>query len=460
MTVADVPVVAVVKRLLDPLVIIGLLWIIAMANDESFSGAYLVLAVLTFFISAQVYDEMNLYESWGRRRLARHARTLFGGWVIVAGMLSLLGFATGMHVLFNVSVFLAWAVTCPFVLLLTHYIMRRLMSGAMRERQMRTVVIAGINDVALKLSQKITDNPYLFMDVHGYFDDRARERLPEKLPGPLLGNLRQLVGYVRRKNTNIIFVCLPMSAQPRIVKLMDELRDTTASVYFVPDIYVFDLIHARFDNIQGIPIVAVRETPLLGIESVMKRLSDIVLSGILLLLAMPLMLVIAIAVKADSPGPVVFKQRRYGLNGEEINIYKFRTMTVCENGNEITQAKKEDARVTAVGRFLRRTSLDELPQLINVLQGRMSLVGPRPHAVAHNELYRKLIKGYMLRHKVRPGLTGWAQVNGLRGETDMVELMQRRVDFDLDYLRNWSLSLDLWILVRTVWIVIKGENAH
>jgi putative colanic acid biosynthesis UDP-glucose lipid carrier transferase len=167
-----------------------------------------------------------------------------------------------------------------------------------------------------------------------------------------------------------------------------------------------------------------------------------------------------LAVVLTSPGPAIFRQRRYGLNGEEIIVYKFRSMTVSEDGSKIIQAQKNDPRITKVGGFLRRTSLDELPQFINVLQGRMSIVGPRPHAVAHNELYRKLIKGYMLRHKVRPGITGWAQVNGLRGETEVLEKMQARIDHDLYYLQNWSVWLDLWIIVRTVWVTLRHDNAY
>jgi putative colanic acid biosynthesis UDP-glucose lipid carrier transferase len=242
--------------------------------------------------------------------------------------------------------------------------------------------------------------------------------------------------------------------------LLDELRDTTASVYFVPDIYLLDLIQARFVDVNGIPVVALCETPFCGLNGVLKRVSDIVLASVILLLIWPVMLLIAIGIKLSSPGPVLFKQRRYGLHGEEIYVYKFRTMTVCEDGDSIVQAKENDPRVTRFGSFLRRTSLDELPQFINVLQGRMSVVGPRPHAVAQNEQYRKLISGYMLRHKVRPGITGWAQVNGLRGETQTLDKMKQRVEYDLDYLRHWSIGLDLNIVWRTVGLMLRDPNAY
>jgi putative colanic acid biosynthesis UDP-glucose lipid carrier transferase len=231
--------------------------------------------------------------------------------------------------------------------------------------------------------------------------------------------------------------------------LLDDLRDTTASMYYVPDIFVFDLIQARSGEIHGIPVVAMCETPFYGYRGVTKRLTDIGLSVLILLLFLPLLLVIAVLVKFSSPGPVIFKQRRYGLDGHEIAVYKFRTMSVTEDGAQVRQASKTDSRITRIGGILRRTSLDELPQLINVLQGRMSLVGPRPHAVAHNEEYRKLIKGYMVRHKVLPGITGLAQVNGCRGETSQLEEMEARVNYDLDYLRRWSPMLDIKIILLT-----------
>jgi putative colanic acid biosynthesis UDP-glucose lipid carrier transferase len=264
---------------------------------------------------------------------------------------------------------------------------------------------------------------------------------------------------VREHAIKMIFISQPISAQPRIRKLIDELQDTTASVYFLPDVYIFDLMQARFDNVGGMPVIAICETPFMGLNSTIKRASDVVLASIILVLLAPLMVVIAVAVKMSSPGPAIFRQRRYGLYGDEIIVYKFRSMCVMENGQNVVQAQRNDGRLTKIGGVLRRTSLDELPQFLNVLQGRMSIVGPRPHAVAHNEQYRKLIKGYMLRHKVKPGITGWAQVNGLRGETTTLDKMEARIQYDLDYLRNWSLWLDLWIVLKTIKVVLTRENA-
>jgi putative colanic acid biosynthesis UDP-glucose lipid carrier transferase len=232
-------------------------------------------------------------------------------------------------------------------------------------------------------------------------------------------------------------------------------------VLFVPDFSALGLLHASWEVLGGMPMVSLVDTPHRGFEGLSKRLFDIVMSSLILaIIAVPL-LCIAVAIKLSSPGPVIFRQRRYGLDGKEFEIYKFRSMTTVEDGkNEFKQATKNDARITPLGAFLRRTSLDELPQIINVLQGRMSLVGPRPHPVALNESQRKLIDNYMLRHKVRPGITGWAQVNGFRGETDTPEKMLNRIRCDLEYINYWSLKLDIQILWMTIFKVMDDPNAY
>jgi putative colanic acid biosynthesis UDP-glucose lipid carrier transferase len=271
---------------------------------------------------------------------------------------------------------------------------------------------------------------------------------------------RDFADFVRSHAISRVYLALPISTAPRIEELLKELRDTTASVYFVPNIFAFDLVQARYVEINGMPAFSICDSPLQGMSGFWKRTFDVVLACFALVFFSPVLLIMALAIKRSSPGPVLFKQRRYGLNGEEILVYKFRSMTVCEDGPVVAQATEKDSRVTPLGAFLRRTSLDELPQIFNVLEGKMSFVGPRPHAVAHNEEYRKLINGYMIRHKVRPGITGWAQVNGLRGETSTIDKMQRRVQYDLDYLKNWSLWLDLKILARTALVVAYDRNAY
>ncbi|WP_206667300.1 undecaprenyl-phosphate glucose phosphotransferase [Candidatus Methylobacter oryzae] len=324
-------------------------------------------------------------------------------------------------------------------------------------------VIVGLSELSRKLTHKFRQNPMLGVGCMGFFDDRWSERTqsPEQhQPETLLGTIASAPEFVKTYNVQHIYIALPLSAQPRIMALLDQLRDTTASIYFIPDIVSFDLIQANISTIDGIPIVAVCESPFVGINSVIKRISDVVLSLSILSLIAPLMLLIASGVKFSSPGPVLFKQRRYGLDGKEIVVYKFRSMTVMEDDGQVNQATRGDPRITRFGAFLRKTSMDELPQFINVLQGRMSVVGPRPHAISHNEMYRSLIKGYMIRHKVKPGITGWAQVNGFRGETETLEKMQARIDYDLDYLRNWSLFLDLLIIFKTINVVVRDKNAY
>jgi putative colanic acid biosynthesis UDP-glucose lipid carrier transferase len=458
--VRDIPVFSFFRRVLDPLVILGTLFLLTRLQREPFSGNYLGLAIVAFFVAAYLHERIDSHRNWRRGRLLAFARDIFFGWAVFVAIIVLMGYATGLSYHYSERVISLWFITTPFALLAGHLALRQYARGLHRGSRLRSAIIVGINETGLKLEKCIAESPHWLMEVRGFFDDRAVPRVAPSAPVARLGKMSDIAPYVRAGGIHVIFISQPMSAQPRVRELLDELQDTTASIYLLPDMYTFDLMQARFDEIGGIPVVAIRETPFSGLNSLVKRASDIVLASLSLLLLAPAMLAIAAAVKLSSSGPVIFRQRRYGLNGDEIVIYKFRSMAVCEDDARVTQARKNDLRVTRVGAVLRRTSLDELPQLINVLQGSMSIVGPRPHAVAHNEQYRGLIKGYMLRHKVKPGITGWAQVNGLRGETETLDKMAARIDFDLDYLRSWSLTLDLWIILRTVKVVFKRDNAY
>ena len=300
------------------------------------------------------------------------------------------------------------------------------------------------------------------LSLAGFFDDRPERRnpaIPDDL-GRRIGSIQDLVDQARTGVIERIYIAFPMRAEERIRRVLDQLSDTTVSVYLVPDFFVFQLLSSRWTDILGLPVVSVFESPLYGIDGLVKRVFDVVLGSLILLLAAVPMAAIAIGIKLTSRGPVFFRQNRYGLDGREIRIWKFRTMTVCEAGPQAVQAKRDDPRVTRFGAFLRRNSLDELPQLFNVLAGNMSLVGPRPHATAQNEEFRSQIDGYMLRHKVKPGITGLAQANGWRGETDTPEKMRRRIECDHDYIREWSLWLDAKILLKTVFVVLSGKNAY
>jgi putative colanic acid biosynthesis UDP-glucose lipid carrier transferase len=460
MTLNDIPLISFFQRVLDPLIIMGALYLCSMVYQEPFTGYSLVLMILAFFISSSVYQYVDPYRTWRSGRMLAYARDTVMGWCLTVAVLLFIGSVSGLAYHFDTDVVLTWFLVTPVALLASHMAMRRASVKPGKDSEERSVLIVGANEVGLKFANVCRRHPNLFMRVVGFFDDRVEDRFPPGMREPMLGKMADIAAYVREHNIKMIFISQPISAQPRIRKLLDELQDTTASVYFLPDIYVFDLMQARFDNVGGMPVIAICESPFTGINSMVKRASDILLGLAIQIALLPLMLVIALAVKLSSPGPVIFRQRRYGLYGEEIIVYKFRSMTVTDDGPTVIQATQNDRRVTRVGAFLRRSSLDELPQFINVLQGRMSIVGPRPHAVAHNEQYRKLIKGYMLRHKVKPGITGWAQVNGLRGETETLDKMEARVHYDLDYLRKWSLWLDMWIILKTVQVVLKRENAH
>jgi putative colanic acid biosysnthesis UDP-glucose lipid carrier transferase len=383
-------------------------------------------------------------------------------WMTLLVALLVIGYVTKLSGHYSRRAILIWAVASPVVIVaFALYLHDRMRSYLLHPDNARKAVLAGYNGSSYALAERLRRNSELGFAVEGFFDDRGPERLKVNGNGevPLLGKLADLPAYVRKHGVGVIFIALPVGHVARATELFEQLRDTTASIYYLPDMLLFDLVQARTLAIQGIPVVSMCETPLFGYRAIVKRMADVLISSALLLLTSPLMIAIAILVRLSSLGPIIFRQRRYGLNGEEILVYKFRTMTVTEDGPDIPQATKSDSRTTPVGRFLRRYSLDELPQLFNVLAGKMSLVGPRPHAVAHNEMYRKLIKGYMVRYKVKPGITGLAQVNGLRGETRTLQQMEARVRYDLEYLRNWSFELDLAILAKTVYRVFRDANA-
>lgn len=378
---------------------------------------------------------------------------------LTMGLLYFLGIVTGHRDEFPRELMFIWATVATILTCVSEAVLLAAMRWIVQSRQNeRSAVIVGVNAGSILLSARLRQHPEYCTSVKGFFDDRTPERLEATGDLPILGGLSDLVAYTAREGIEVIFVALPLRHIQRVMQLLDHLRDSTMSIYYVPDVYVFDLIQARSGDIGGVPIIAMCETPFFGYRGVLKRLTDLAFTLCILLPLLPVMLIVALGIRLTSRGPVIFKQRRYGLDGKEIVVYKFRSMYVEEDGQQVAQARKNDSRVTSIGRILRKSSLDELPQLINVLQGRMSLVGPRPHAVAHNEMYRLLIKGYMMRHKVLPGITGLAQVNGCRGETAQLEQMQARVNYDLDYLRQWSPLLDLQIILKTALQMIRGDR--
>jgi putative colanic acid biosynthesis UDP-glucose lipid carrier transferase len=438
----------------EPLVLVLSLWAVTLVLEGRIRAPEVILGFVVFSLTFPSATRLS-------QAPALVVRDLLVGWITVSGLLLLFGYATGYIDYFYRSTLLAWWCVAAAALMASHFLLL-LAAPALRKLDggPRRAVVAGINEPGLELARRLREDMYTSVEMLGFADDRESTRLAGADAQKRLGSIDELPQLVKRERADIVYLALPMTSQPRVLALLDALRDTTASVYFVPDMFVSDLIQGRIDSVSGMPVVAICDTPFAGVDGFIKRSSDIVLSLFILALIAPLLLALAAAVKLSSPGPALFRQRRYGIAGEEVVVYKFRTMRVTEDGAQIRQCARGDPRVTPLGAFMRRMSLDELPQFINVLQGRMSIVGPRPHAVAHNEMYRKLINGYMLRHKVRPGITGWAQVNGWRGETDSLDKMRARVAYDLDYLRNWSLRLDLYIIVRTMGAVLSGRNAH
>ena len=456
------PVLSLAKRLVDPLLIFVSLIIAVSVESKEFDGLHLLLGVFAFLIAAQVFDSFEFFELPYPRGsgIVTHGRNLLVAWCVVLAILAAIGVFSGIIRAFDRRVLLLWSLLAPVLLFIGHSLVRAYLDVLRSRGSIRRSIIVGANDLGLKLAGRIHQQRSLMTRVEGFFDDRNDARTDPKLKNVIFGGLADVPAYVTRHEIDMVYITLPMLNHPRVIDLVNSLRDTTASIYFVPDVFMFDLVQARLDNVNGIPVISVFETPLTGINAIHKRAFDVVASSLILLAISPLLLVIALLVKLTSKGQVIFKQRRYGVDGDEILVYKFRSMSVCEDGQKVTQATQNDARVTRLGAILRRTSLDELPQLINVLQGSMSIVGPRPHAVAHNEHYRKLIHGYMWRHKVKPGITGWAQINGFRGETDTIDKMEGRVIYDIAYLKNWSLWLDLTIIFKTLKLVLKDSQAY
>ncbi|KVW94976.1 undecaprenyl-phosphate glucose phosphotransferase [Thiobacillus denitrificans] len=456
------PVLSLAKRLVNPLIIFFSLVVAAALEQQKFDGLHLLLGIFAFLLASQVFDGFGFFESSvsARGGHASYALNLLIAWLIVLVMLGAVGVLSGIIDDYNARVLLWWALITPLLLFTGHSLVRAYLELLRGRGNIRRSVIVGANELGRKLADRIHQQRSLMMRVEAFFDDRSGDRCENELKSVVFGGIDDVATYVAEHEIDQVYITLPMFNHPHVMDLVSSLRDTTASIYFVPDVFMFDPVQARLDNVNGIPVISVFETPLTGINAVHKRVFDMVAASLILLAIAPLMLLIAVLVKATSKGPVIFKQRRYGVDGDEILVYKFRSMSVCEDNQVVTQATQNDARVTRLGAILRRTSLDELPQFLNVLQGTMSIVGPRPHAVAHNEHYRKLIHGYMWRHKVKPGITGWAQINGYRGETDTIDKMEGRVIYDIAYLKSWSLWLDLTIIFKTMKLVLKDSKAY
>ncbi len=455
-----------IARLIDLAIVGGGLWVVAFLYGIPWTQDFTIAAALALLLFAFFSEVFSVYRSWRAAPLKDEIRVVLLVWSAILFGELLLGYATKTSAVYSRRVVFTWFVLAPMLLVTVRVAVRYYLWELRKKgRNTRTVAIAGAGEQARTLSRTIVDSEWLGLRLLGFYaDDHTSDQQQaddmQANPVSVQGGLQDLVAKAKAGVVDLVYIALPMREEERIKSLVTELSDTTASLYFVPDIFVSGLIGSRWGSIGSMPVLSIHETPFFGADGILKRAEDIVVSSLILFIVTLPMLLIAAGIKLTSKGPVLFRQRRYGLDGKEILMCKFRTMTVTEDGEVIKQATHNDSRVTRFGAFLRRTSLDELPQFFNVLQGQMTVVGPRPHAVAHNEQYREQILGYMLRHKVKPGITGLAQVNGWRGETDTLDKMEKRIQHDLEYIRNWSLWLDLKIIFLTIFKGFSNKNAY
>jgi putative colanic acid biosysnthesis UDP-glucose lipid carrier transferase len=460
-TCFDPGAVFLVKALFYPVTAVAYFMLCLWLAKRPFTGTYFLIGVLTFAGAAELLGDSRVDhdapELWQEFRCLIEIAMR---WIAVGICVSLVLYLSGLAVAPTDRLLILWFVSTPLVLWGGAIGMRHLLLHVgIKHFEPRSAVIIGSDKLGQLLGRRILEHPLMRIKLMGYFDDGDLDNGPSHRR-TALGRIGDAPEFVREHSVNVVYVTLPLSPHPGLANLLQALSDTVASVYFVPDLHSLNNIQARVDVVHGMPMFAVNESPFFGVRSVAKRISDVVLSLAILLIVWPALAAVAIGVKRTSAGPVIFRQRRYGLDGREMWVYKFRSMSVTEDGaSSYTQVTRSDSRVTPFGAFIRRTSLDELPQLFNVLEGSMSLVGPRPHAIAVNEHYRRLIPSYMFRHKVKPGITGWAQVNGYRGGDDLFT-MTKRIEFDLEYLRNWSIWFDIRIILRTMSLLWNDRDAY
>ncbi len=456
----DSAVIFLIKSLFYPLSAVAFFALCLWMGNRAVTGCDYLIAILTFAGAAELLGDSRMDYDAPVRQDFRWLLDLCARWVGICACIALVLNLSDLHYSLTDGVLIVWFLFTPVVLWSGAIGVRHLLLRVgVKHMQTRTAVIIGSNEQAVMLSRMIKQQRLLRIELLGCFDDRKERRFPQNSP-PMLGRTEDVAAFVGRHGVNLVYITLPLSPRPGVRKLLHALRDTVASVYFVPDLHALNDIQARVDVVHGIPMFAIYESPFFGVRTLAKRACDLTLSVLALLFLSPVLLAVALGVKLTSEGPVLFRQRRYGLDGREIMVCKFRSMTVTEDGaTSYTQVTRLDSRVTPFGAFIRRTSLDELPQIFNVLEGSMSLVGPRPHAIAVNEHYRGLIPSYMFRHKVKPGITGWAQVNGFRGGDDL-HSMTKRIEFDIEYLKNWSIGFDIRIIFRTAVMIWSDRRAY
>lgn len=420
---------------------------------------FIYLSVIVAVVSLHF---ANSYRVTSLSSLNSHLSTLFVGGVSALFLIFLCGFFSGT--LKNYSrIWIAFSILFATVLLLMNRIAitKILRHAADTKEFMQSVVIVGANEHAEKLIDAILKNPTTHFNILGIFDDRVERSFPAALLPRILGSTDNLLAYIRRNRVDHVLVALPWIGSERVSELLKKLRTVPVRIDLIPNDIIWQFSHVDMEHLGTVPLLNIANGRVEQQIGWIKRVEDISLSILMLILLCPLFTLIAVAIKLDSAGPALFKQKRHGFNNQIFEVYKFRSMKITDFPEvEIKQATRNDPRITRIGKILRRFSLDELPQLFNVLQGTMSIVGPRPHAVQHNIQYSSIISEYLARHNVKPGITGWAQVNGLRGETDTTEKMHLRVNADLYYIEHWSLLLDLKIILMTAISVWSHEAAY
>lgn len=462
------------QAVLDSLAVMGLGYFLVSQQIGGLTAQYTVLLLLLLGGMGVAYDQFGLYRS--NSGFARKALTLFKAWTLVFAFLLVVGFAIKQTESFSRMLLGQLYVAGYAVQLAMHYAFREVQLRLMRKAVApENVLIVGTGRLAKYLQNKVSNNPWLGQHVVGCLglpvsDGASLENSPSKLydssdfaslrDANVIGQFDDMMAVIEQYEIRTVYFAIPLSQSSLIEDMYFRLLDKHVAVHWVPDIFSMLLVNHSVREIAGLPVLTLSETPLTGTRLLLKAMEDFVLSALILLLVSPLLLIIAAAIKLDSPGPVFFKQARNGWSGKTFSIWKFRSMHVHQpEDGEVKQATRNDPRVTRVGAFLRKTSLDELPQLLNVLGGSMSLVGPRPHAVQHDMEYSQRINSYFARHNIKPGITGLAQVRGLRGETSDIEQMQQRVEADIEYINNWSLWMDFSILLRTLG-ALTGRNAY
>lgn len=428
-------------------------------------GTYAVAVAIGLIVQQNMFHIFGVYREGNMTSMRRQVSRLSGGWVMTLLVLALFAFLSKTSESYSRLWLVLWFGSAWCCFLIARFGLRRKVQGWIATRQLdQNVVVVGGGEQGHKMiGHLLRGGPYV--NVVGFVDDRT-DRVPRELAGvPWIGSTRDLLGIARLQNVDVVLIAIPWSAEHRILEIVKVLWELPVEIRLSPeDIVSPTMAHHGFSDFYGVPVLNLLDRPLNDWQRIAKSAEDRALALIGLIFSAPLMLIICIIVRLESPGPVVFRQRRFGFNNQLIEVYKFRTMyddMADERAERLTVSG--DLRVTRVGRFLRMFSLDELPQLVNVLKGDMSLIGPRPHAIAAkaaDRLYAEVVDEYAARHRIKPGITGWAQVNGWRGDTDTEEKLKRRIEHDLYYIDNWSIWFDFKIIVLTFVEVLRARNAH